>query len=76
MFKIKNDIKPIDLGFERKNCDYVFYVKGDDGIKRTGFTIYMGSPYIRYSKTAYVSDVQLKAIYDWIKQDAIEWVDE
>lgn len=76
MLKIKGTITPEELGFEKKNVDYVMYVVGDDGIKKTGFTIYMGSPYIRYSKTAYISETQLKVIYEWIKNDWIEWVDE
>lgn len=76
MFKLKEGIRPENLDFEKKNFDYVRYVVGDDGIKRTGFTIYMGSPYIRYSKTAYISDSQLKVMYDWIKKDLIDWVDE
>lgn len=75
MFKIKGDVAPEDLGFEKKSVDYVMYVLDDDGIKRTGFTIYMGSPYIRYSRTAYISNNQLKVMYDWIKKDLIEWVD-
>lgn len=76
MFKLKEGVRPEDLGFEKKSFDYVRYVVGDDDIKRTGFTIYMGSPYIRYSKTAYISDSQLKVMYDWIKKDLIDWVDE
>lgn len=76
MFKLKENISPEDLGFEKKNFDYVCYVLSDDGVKRTGFTIYMGSPYIRYSKTSYISDGQLKAMYNWIKNDYIDWVDE
>ena len=76
MFKIKEGFSPEDLGFEKKSRDYGMYVVGDDGIKRTGFTIYMGSPYIRYSKTAYIGDSQLKTIYDWVKKDLIEWVEE
>ena len=76
MFRLKENISPEDLGFEKKSFDYVKYVVGDDGIKKTGFTIYMGSPYIRYSKTAYISDSQLKIMYYWIKNNYIEWVDE
>lgn len=76
MFKLKDGVKPTDLGFEKKSCDYTCYVLGDDGVKRTGFTIYMGSPYIRYSKTAYINDAQLKMMYDWTKKDYIEWIDE
>ena len=76
MFRLKENISPEDLGFEKKSFDYIRYVVGDDGVKKTGFTIYMGSPYIRYSKTAYLSDGQLKVIYDWVKNDYIEWVDD
>lgn len=75
MLRLKDDINPIKLGFECKDHDYVYYVK-IDGIKKLGFTIYKGSPYIRYSKTAYIVDEQLKCIYEWVKNDYVEWEDQ
>ena len=74
MFKIKDGIKPLDLGFVKKDFDYVYY--GDvEGVKRMLFTVYMGASYIRYSKTSYVTEEQLKLIYEWTKNDLIEWED-
>lgn len=74
MFKLKAGIEPTVLGFESKDFDYVKY--GDvDGVKRTMFTIYKGSPYLRYSKASYVVEEQLKLIHDWSKSDYIEWED-
>ena len=72
MFKIKEGFSPKDLGFVKKDCDYVYYGEVD-GLKKVVFTVYMGASYLRYSKTAYVTEEQLKLIYDWAKQDLIEW---
>lgn len=72
MFKLKDGLRPEDLGFRRKDVDYVI-TKEVDGVLRMLFKIYRGSPYIRSSKTSYVCDEQLKLIYDWTKQDYIEW---
>ena len=72
MFKLKDGISPLDLGFESKDIDYCKYVEVD-GTIRTCFTIYKGSPYVRYSKTSYVCEEQLKLIYEWTKLDYIEW---
>lgn len=74
MLKIKDGVNPKDLGFKTKDFDYVKYVIVD-GCEKLVFTIYKGSPYIRYSKTAYVSEEQLKLIYEWTKKDVIEWED-
>ena len=76
MFVIKDAVKPGDLGFVKKGCDYVAYINDIDGVKKVGFTIYMGSKYIRYSKTAYICDAQMKQIYEWTKNDLIEWAED
>ena len=72
MFKLKDGINPSDLGFIKKDLDYVRYIE-IDGVNRTCFTIYRGSCYIRYSKTSYVNEEQLRLIYEWTKLDYIEW---
>lgn len=74
MFKLKNNVKPETLGFEKKDFDYIRYTNVDD-VKKSCFVIYGGSPYIRHSKTSYISEEQLKMIYDWTKKDYIEWED-
>jgi len=77
MIKVKSNEYLKDMGFVPKNNkgDYVFYGVGDDDTKRKLFTVYAGSPYIRYSTTSYVMEVQLKCVYDWAKKDYIEWED-
>lgn len=72
MFKIKDNIDPYDLGFVEKDFDYVYYGIVD-GLKKVVFTIYKGSRYLRYSKSSYVNEQQLKLIYEWTKKDVIEW---
>ena len=74
MLKIKDGIQPCELGFVEKDFDHVCYGTVD-GLKKILFTIYKGSPYIRYSKAAYVNEEQLRLIYKWTKQDLIEWED-
>lgn len=74
MFKLKDGVKPTDLGFEKKDMDYVYYIKIERA-NRMLFKIYCGSPYIRCSKASYVCDEQLRLIYEWTKEDVIEWFD-
>lgn len=72
MFRLKEGVRPEDLGFRRKDVDYV--ITGDiDGAIKILFKIYRGSGYIRSSRTSYVSDDQLRLIHEWTKQDYIEW---
>lgn len=68
MFKIKDMSKIKDMGFICSGEDYVCREN-----HKTIFTIYKGSPYLRYSKSAYICDAQMKKIYDWSKEDYIEW---
>lgn len=72
MFKLKEGINPRTLGFVDKDFDYVYYAIVDE-VKKIVFTIYKGSPYLRYSKSAYANDEQLRLIHEWTKQDVIEW---
>lgn len=74
MLKLKDSVNPKDLGFKTKDFDYVRYIDVD-GVQKVCFTIYKGSPYIRYSKTAYVAEEQLKLVYEWSKNNYIEWED-
>lgn len=74
MFKLKEGYKPQDIGFKRKDMDWI-YQKTVEGTARVLFKIYLGSPYLRSSKTGYVLEEQLKLIYDWTKADYIEWED-
>lgn len=72
MFKITDITKLEEMGFKKNNCDYV-YRYNDDGSIKTCFTVYAGSPYLRYSRTSYVSGEQLKCIYEWTRKNYIEW---
>lgn len=74
MLKVKDIKKLEEMGFKKDGCDYV-YRYNDDGSIRTCFTIYAGSPYIRFSKTVYVTVEQLRCIYEWTKNNYIEWED-
>lgn len=74
MFKIV-DIKNIEkMGFVKVDVDY-FYSAVVEEVRKTLFTVYAGSNYIRFSKTSYGVTEQLKCIYDWTKNGYIEWVD-
>lgn len=75
MFKIKSQEQLSKMDFKQKGSDYVVQ-KTVDGVNRILFTIYKGSPYIRVSRTGYVSDEQLRYIYIWTKNDFIEWEDD
>ena len=72
MFKIVDMEKLGEMGFVKKNADYVYYAKVD-GAQIKIFTVYAGSQYLRFSKTGYTSETQLKCIYDWAKGNYIEW---
>ncbi len=75
MLKIKSNDYLSKMGFKKKDSDYVIQ-KNIDGVNRILFKVYTGSPYIRISRTGYVSEEQLKLIYDWSKYDFIEWEDD
>lgn len=72
MFKLKSNDVILDMGFIKKDGDYV-YQKNIQGTLRTLFKIYRGSPYIRHSRTSYVEAEQLRLIHEWTKHDYIEW---
>lgn len=74
MLKLCDGIEPRDVGFVKNlDGDWVYRVT-ERGEMRKLFTIYYGSQYIRFSKSAYISEIQCKLIYDWTKQNKIEWV--
>lgn len=60
------------MGFTKNGFDWVC-APLIDGEKKTCFTVYAGSAYIRYSKTSYVTDTQLRLVYEWTKKGYIEW---
>lgn len=72
MLKVIDTTKLEEMGFKKDGCDYV-YRYNDNGSIRTCFTVYAGSPYIRYSKTVYVTVEQLHCIYEWTRKNYIEW---
>ena len=74
MFKLKDGYQPRDIGFIKKDMDWV-YQKSIGHVCRILFKMYLGSPYIRCSRTGYVAEEQLKLIYDWTKAGYIEWED-
>ena len=74
MFKVLDTAKLEEMGFKKDGCDYV-YRYNDEGSIRTCFTVYAGSPYLRFGKTVYVITEQLKCIYEWTKKNYIEWED-
>lgn len=75
MFKLKNEKYIENMGFVKNGVDYVYRGKNALGGVATLFTIYKGSPYIRSMKTGYVLEEQLHLIYEWTKEDYIEWED-
>jgi hypothetical protein len=75
MFKIGKKENLTEMGFVKNNDDYVIR-KEIDGVSRVLFTVYKGSPYLRYSKTGYVMEEQLKLIFQWGKNNLIEWEDD
>ena len=75
MFKLKSKNILKEMGFKQSGCDWVCKGKTDKGTICTLFTVYAGSSYIRYARTGYICDSQLKLIYEWTKKDYIEWED-
>lgn len=73
MLKAKDTDCIKKMGFVKEDCDYVYRGKTDDGDLVKLFTIYAGSLYLRHAKTTYSSYLQLKCIYDWTKNNYIEW---
>lgn len=75
MFKIKDTSNLREMGFKKNDDgDYVIR-KSIDGSLRTLFTVYMGSEYLRFSRTSYVALDALHLIYEWTKKNYIEWED-
>ena len=74
MFKIVDFDKLTDMGFIKDGFDYVYKTNIDGSLVKI-FTVYAGSPYLRYSKTSYVSHQQLYCIYKWTMEKLIEWED-
>lgn len=72
MFRITDLSKLEEMGFKKDEYDYVYREKVD-GTMVKYFTVYAGSPYLRYTKTAYSSPGQLKCIYEWTKKNYIIW---
>jgi len=74
MLRVTNNDFIKEMGFTRVDCDYIYYGMVDD-VKKALFTIYAGSPYIRFSKTNYVANIQVKCICEWVKKGYVEWVE-
>lgn len=74
MLKVVNPDYIPKMGFTKMGHDWIRYVI-IEGEKKLVFTIYAGSLYLRFSKTSYVSEEQLRLIYDWTKAGYIEWED-
>ena len=75
MFKIKDTSTLRDMGFKKDdNGDYVVR-KSIDGTVRTIFTVYIGSNYLRFPRTAYIAQEALHCIHEWTKKNYIEWED-
>ena len=76
MFRIKDTSKLAEMGFSKNDYtgdhEIMRVIKGN---KKRLFIIYRGSDYLRYSKTGYVVEEQLKLIYEWSKKDYI-YIDE
>ena len=72
MIKVTDISKLEEMGFVKEGFDYVYRCSADGTIK-TCFTIYAGSSYLRYAKTAYVTMEQLHCIYEWTRKNYIEW---
>lgn len=76
MIKLSNMDKIVEMGFVKSGVDYLYKGKNDLGTTTLLFTIYKGSPYLRFSKTAYVCESQLECICKWSKLGLIEWEEE
>lgn len=74
MFKVKSKEFIREMGFVKNDVDYVIRGKNVNGGICTLFTIYKGSPYIRFARmTQGQTEEQLKLIHEWTKKDYIEW---
>lgn len=74
MLRVIDEKYITQMGFMKNGHDWV-YITNVDGDKRTCFTIYAGSTYIRYAKTSYVNEEQLRLVHEWTKLGYIEWID-
>lgn len=74
MLKVIDPSYIAKMGFVKSGYDWVCYLL-IDGDKKLVFTIYAGSPYLRFSKTAYIAEEQLRLVYEWTKAGYIEWED-
>lgn len=74
MLKVLDEKYITEMGFTKNGHDWnrIVYI---DGEKKNCFTIYAGSLYIRFSKTSYVNEEQLRLVYEWTKAGYIEWED-
>lgn len=74
MLKVISSEFITEMGFVKNGHDWV-YTTIIEGDKRTCFTIYAGSLYLRFSKTSYINEEQLRLVYKWTKLGYIEWED-